>query len=205
MSKVPRRPPPQLQVATDDIISYGDVMWRIHRTSGAHILSWNSPRTYGPLAGMRSDPHPGPEPGPSDVGVLYCATDIDTALAEVYQLDRFIDMSSGSPRLTGWAPTRDLRLLDLTTTWALRNGAAYALTTAPRPVCRAWARAIYSAFPDLDGLFVHSTMTGASNIVLWDRARDAIPDDPDFSRDLRDSRLRTIIAAAADRINYLHH
>ena len=38
------------------------------------------------------------------------------------------------------------------------------------PSCRSWARAIFTTWPDLDGLLVTSTMTGRVNTVLWNAA-----------------------------------
>jgi hypothetical protein len=201
-AKAPRTPPEQLIREPDDTADYSDTLWRVHRTEGEHVLPWNTLRTYGPLPSMRWDPHPGPQPSSQAEGVLYAAADVATSLAEVYQTTRVIDTRAGAPTLTAWQPQRRLRLLDLSGTWLLRNTASVALLAAPRSVCRRWTRAIYTTWPDLDGLYVPSTMTGRPNIVLWNAAADAIPTMPLFSRPLTHPLVWSIAQAAAAEIGY---
>jgi len=133
---------------------------------------------------------------------MYAAGDVATAVAEVFQLTRRLDVTSGAPYLTGWSPARSLRLLDLTGDWAVRNGAAHALNAAPRPVCRTWARAISAQWPDLDGLLVTSTMTGRRAVVLWVSAADSFPDAPGFSRPLTHPDVHRIVTLAAATVGY---
>jgi hypothetical protein len=177
-------------------------LWRVHRTTGEHVLPWNELRTYGPLPSMRWDPHPGQQPAENPNGVLYAASDVATSLAEVYQSSRVIDTRAGAPRLTAWQPTRPLQLLDLSGTWLLRNEASAALLAAPRSTCRRWARAIYTTWPALDGLQVLSTMTGRINVVLWTAAADAMPTAPSFSRPLAQPLVWSFAHAAAAEIGY---
>ena len=147
-------------------------------------------------------PPPGPQPISAAEGVLYAAADIATSLAEVYQTTRVIDTRAGAATLTAWQPQRRLHLLDLSGTWLLRNTASAALLAAPRSTCRRWARAIYTTWPELDGLYVPSTMTGRPNIVLWKAAADSIPTMPSFSRPLTHPLVWSIAQAAADEIGY---
>lgn len=194
--KVPRTPPAALQREPGDVLAVAPRLWRIHRTRGAHVIPWNELRRYGPLPSMRFDPHP-PPLGEHDEGVLYAGTSLTTALAETFQATRVIDTVSYQPQLAVWTPNRPLQLLDLTGTWALRNQGAHALSSAPRTVCRAWARAIRATWADLDGLWVASTMTGEPNVALWNPARTALPSAPEFSRPLADPTLHAIIARIA--------
>ena len=129
--KVPRTPPSDLVHGPGDIITVRPLLWRIHRTQGSHVLPWNQLRRFGPIPTMRYDPQPEPA-APSIEGVLYTATSLATALAETFQATRVVDSRSFEPQATAWTPTRDLQLLDLTGGWALRNGAAFALATAPQ-------------------------------------------------------------------------
>ncbi len=149
---------------------------------------------------MRWDPHPEPLAEHPDHAVLYAATDIATTVAEVFQTTRRIDLVSGAPHLTGWIPSRPLRLLDLTGTWPVRNGAASALQAAPRPTCRRWAAAIHDTWPDLDGVRATSTMTGLPVIVLWAPAADSFPDAPAFTRPLTQPHTRATVTQAAERL-----
>jgi hypothetical protein len=200
--KAPRTPPQQLIREPHDIADFIGTLWRIHRTEGEHVLPWNTLRTCGPLPSMRWDPHPGPQPISVAEGVLYAAADVATSLAEVYQTMRVIDTRAGAPALTAWQPQRRLRLLDLSGTWLLRNTASAALLAAPRSICRRWARAIYTAWPELDGLYVPSTLTGRPNIVLWNAAADSMPTMPSFSRPLTHPLVWSIAQAAAAEIGY---
>jgi RES domain len=198
--KAPRTPPERLSREPHDIADYTGTLWRIHRTEGEHLLPWNKLRTNGPLPSMRWDPQPGPEPISRAEGVLYAAADVATSLAEIYQTTRVIDTRAGAPTLTAWQPQRRLRLLDMSGTWLLRNTASAALLAAPRSICRRWARAIYTTWPELDGLYVPSTMTGRPNIVLWTAAADSIPTMPSFSRPLAHPLVWSITHAAAAEI-----
>lgn len=200
--KAPRSPPEPLFCEPDDIIAYSDVLWRVHRTQGEHVLAWNALRHYGPLPSMRWDPHPGSTPATHAEGVLYAAVDVATAVAEVYQTTRTIDTRAGAPRLTAWQPVRPLRLLDLSGTWLIRNNASASLLTVPRSTCRRWACAIHTAWPDLDGLIAPSAMTGRPTVVLWNGAADAMPSAPSFSRALADPMVWSIARAAAITIGY---
>jgi RES domain len=200
--KAPRTPPEPLIREPHDIADYTGTLWRIHRTEGEHVLPWNKLRTYGPLPSMRWDPHPGAEPISAAEGVLYAAADVATNLAEVYRATRVIDTRAGAATLTAWQPQRRLRLLDLSGTWLLRNTASAALLAAPRSTCRRWARAIYTTWPELDGLYVPSTLTGRPNIVLWNAAADSIPTLPSFSRPLTQPLVWSIAQAAAAEIGY---
>lgn len=151
---------------------------------------------------MRWDPHPSTQPAIHTEGVLYAAFDIATSLAEVYQTTRLIDTRTGAPALTGWQPQRPLRLLDLSSTWLLRNGASTALLAASRSTCQHWACAIYTSWPDIDGLYTPSPLTGRSNTVLRNAAADSLPAMPAFSRPLTHPLVWSIAQAAAAQIGY---
>lgn len=133
---------------------------------------------------------------------MYAGTDIATAVAEVFQATRRVDVVTGAPRLTAFTPVRDLALLDLTGTWPIRNGAASALMSAPRSTCRGWARAICRTWPDLDGLHTTSTMTGAATIVLFRPGCTAIGAAPDLSLQLTEPRVWVQLLATADQLGY---
>jgi RES domain len=200
--KAPRTPPQQLIREPHDLADYTATLWRVHCTEGEHVLPWNTLRTFGPLPSMRWDPHPGPQPMSGAEGVLYAAVDVATSLAEVHQTTRVIDTRAGAATLIAWLPRRRLRLLDLSGTWLLRNTASAALLATPRSTCRRWARAIYTTWPELDGLYVPSTLTGRPNVVLWNAAADSIPAMPSFSRPLAHPLVWSIARAAAAEIGY---
>lgn len=184
--KNPSRPELPLSIGPEDIHHHPGPLWRIHRTAGEYPSAWNAFRTYGPLPTMRWDPHPGPVGEHPGSGVLYTATDLRTAVAEVFQTQRRIDPMGAGISATTFVPTRPLRLLALLaedSPWLLRHGASHSLMAAPRDTCRAWAREIARAEPSdgqgpVDGLWTESTMTGRPMVVLFDRAATALPEAP---------------------------
>jgi hypothetical protein len=80
-------------------VDTGTVLWRVHRTSGDHVVPWNQLRYWGPSPTMRFDPHE-PPPRTQDRGVTYTALTVPTALAEVFQQRRVINTRRRTPYLT---------------------------------------------------------------------------------------------------------
>lgn len=202
--KLPLPPEPgelQFPPEHDRVLDTAAVLWRVHRTSGEHVVPWNRLRYWGPAATMRFDPHE-PPPREQDRGVSYAALSVPTALAEVFQRTRVINTRRGTPYLTAWSPARPLTLLDLTGTWPIRAGASHAINTGRRDHCRGWARAIHSARPDLDGLWHHSSMTGGNAVTLFTHAADSFSDRPVLSVPLDHPGLRGHLLAAATEIGY---
>jgi hypothetical protein len=189
-------PPEHLHAATTEM-----VLWRVHRTSGVHVVPWNQLRYWGPASTMRFDPHE-PPAGVHDRGVGYAAVSVPTALAEVFQRTRVINTRRGAPYLTAWSPVRPLTLLDLTGRWPIQAGASHVINTGRRDHCRAWARAVHAARPDLDGLWYHSSMTGGEAVTLFTHAGDNFPDRPLLSLPLDHPGLRGQLLAAAAQISY---
>lgn len=134
---------------------------------------------------------------------MYAAADLDTSLAEVFQLGRVIQPAGpNNPYLTVWRPARPLRLLDIRGRWPIRHGASHALNTGPQPVCRRWAHAIAIHRQRVDGILYASAMTGHDAIALFLPSADSFPARPELSLPLNDPGLVNAIRAAADRINY---
>ena len=202
--KVPLFPPRPLRVDAGDVTVVRPFLWRIHRTAGAHVLPWDQLREYGPLHTMRWDPQEPPAADHPGEGVMYAALDVATVVAEAFQVTRRVEFVTGSPRLTGWIPTRELHVLDLSGDWALRNGGAHALSSLDRRRCRAWARQIRGQLADLDGLWWASTMTGTPSVVLWAPAATTFPSAPTFSENLTSPQVASVVIAAAHRISYAY-
>lgn len=183
------------------ITGFREVLWRIHRRDGVHSIGWDELRHYGPL-GSRFDPQP---PGPaaaSDEGVAYAAINVPTALAEVFQDTRVINVTRGEPWLAGWEPARELALLDLTGTWPIRIGASHAINTGRRDHARAWARALRAAWPQADGLLHTSAMTGQRCATMFNPAGDSFPPQPGFHQSLSDPRLAVSLLSSGASIGY---
>lgn len=180
---------------------------RIYRTAGAHPGSWRSLRTVGPLPGGRFDPHPLPAAGPPGdapgYGVTYLALSVRTALAEVFQDARTVDRRAGRPYLAVFRLRRAVHLLDLGGTWPTRAGASQALSSGRRDRAQAWARAVWSAYDDVEGLWYPSSMDGgAPAICLWERGAGALPRSPDLNLPLDAPALALPLARACAPIGY---
>lgn len=202
MVKLPRTPPDQLHITDGDLTDWTGPMVRIHGTAGPHLLSWHQLRHFGPLP-ARFDPHPPPTAHHAHAAVMYVADNFDTALAEDFQATRTVSPSAPNrPYLTVWHPTRSLRLLDVTGTWPIRNGASHALNTGPHSVCRAWARAVAADPADVDGLTYSSAMTGGPAAALFQPAADSFPTYPELSLPLDHPGLARALYSAASRIGY---
>lgn len=199
--KNPREPRQQLTISDADIASYDRVLYRIHRVVGRHRETWSQLREWGPALDCRWDPHPEPAGMYPDDAVMYTAGDYVTAFGEVFQRRRAISLSA-TKALVAWVPLRTLRLLDLTDTWAVRNGAAGSLDSAPHRTCRSWAHRIHRTWPDLDGLLARSTITLRPAITLFAPVRDAMPQRPAFSRPLDHPEVAALARSAAGELGW---
>lgn len=193
----------------DDTVAVASMtgLARIHRTAGEHPSRWNEMRVTGPLATARFDPHPPTGDGlparADGYGVLYTGLTLRTCLAEAFQTTRVVDRRTGGPWLVVFRPARTLRLLDLAGTWPTRAGASQAISSGPRDRARAWARAVFAAYPDIDGLWYRSSMDGGRPAVcLWERAGDALPAAPWAHLPLDSPGLTLPIARACRAIGY---
>ena len=197
-------PPAALPPAQTVIVASGTLLWRIYSAGGSYPCAWNAFRYFGPTA-SRFDHHV-PPAAVSARGILYASSGgqaILTCIAEVFQTKRFIDRTTNGPRLAAFSTTRDLTLLDLTGTWPTQAGASTAIASGPRPRARAWSRAIYDAFPTVDGLLYGSSMNANQPAyALYERAATALSLTPTADRALDDAALTTRLAAAAGALNY---
>jgi len=186
----------------------GSALARIWFSTGRYPSGFARFRYFGPTA-SRFDHHlPGPggrgQSGPR--GILYAVyADGDrlafaTALAEVFQETRTVELSHEGPRIAVFRTLRDLPLLDLTGHWTTRIGAHAGLSSGPREITREWSRDFYAAYPDIEGIRYRSSMSGGRSIAvaLYERSLSAIPSAPFSDRPLGDrTTRRTLIQVAA--------
>lgn len=186
------------------VIDIDQDWWRVHKTTGLHVLGWNVFRTYGPL--MRFDPHALPVGEDPNQGVWYGGATPDVALGEAFQVTRTIDRELDNPYLTGLRFTRPLTVLDLAAdcagAWVTRVGGTFAISTAAHAVTQQWARNIVAAFPHLQGLRYNSRFAGGPCLALYLPALTAMPGRPSLSLPLNHPDLVTRIAGAAKRLGY---
>lgn len=179
-------------------------VWRVHATNGTHVLPWDAHRTWGPV--LRFDQHPLPVGDHPKHGIWYGAGDPRGALAEVFQETRVIDRHADAKYLTGLRFTRALRLLDVggvgEGVWITRAGGNHALDSAPHSRSQEWARAIYAAFDDVDGIAYRGRFAGGVCVALFERTADAFPANPIVSLPLSHPGLEGRIATAALDLGY---
>jgi hypothetical protein len=78
-----------------------------------------------------------------------------------------------------------------------------AINSGQRPRARRWSRAIYSAYPDAEGLLYSSSMhANKPCVALYERAQTAMPAAPSFHRALSDPSLLRRLNMAATTIGY---
>ena len=123
----------------------------------------------------------------------------------VFQKTRVMNRRHGEPWLVGFETDKPMRLLDLTGSFPTRAGASMGLMTGSRSVSRAWARAFHDSWPEIDGLYYHSsTHANRPAMVLNERALEAgvIPDQTSFHRSLGDPVIFSILRNAAHALGY---
>jgi hypothetical protein len=194
----------------DDIVAVhpGTRLVRIFSARGRHPQRWDSFRYTGPLPHGRFDPQVPQDGGlvtDPTAGVLYFGLSVRTSVAEVFQETSTVDRKSRGPQLVVVRPSRTLRLLDLAGLWPTRLGASQEISSGPKKITQAWARAIRSAFGDLDGLWYRSSMDGGGPAVcLWDPpGGSALPREPDVLLPLDHPGLDVPLARVCHELNYI--
>lgn len=187
------------------MLAAGTMLARIYFAAGPHPSRWNQFRSAGPTA-ARWDHHQPNARGlavEQSRAVLYCALDVDTCAAEVFQATRRIDRTRNAPGLVVLALREAVTLLDLRGTFATRMGASTAIHSGPRSRARAWARELYEAYPRIQGLYYGSSMNGhAPAVALNERAQRAMPEQPQFHRALNDDMLVETLQRIALHLSY---
>jgi hypothetical protein len=178
----------------------GSPVARIYSRGGRHTSTWNDFRYAGPIASARFDHH---VPGERR-GVLYGAVSLATCVAEVFQGTRVVDRAGDDRCFSAFRTTRAVRLLDITGDWPTRAGASQAIASGPRRRAQAWARAIYEAYPTLEGVWYPSSMHGGHPaVVLFERAVDALPPDAELDVPLTHPGLLPDLTRAANALGYV--
>jgi hypothetical protein len=173
---------------------------RIYPRGGRHPSVWHGFRFAGPVPSARFDHHVDGERR----GVLYGARAMATCVAEVFQGTRVVDRPSEDRCLAVLRIGGAVRLLDVTGDWPTRAGASQAIASGPRARAQAWARAIYDAYPTVEGLWYPSSRHGGHPaLVLFERAGDALPADPEVDVPLSHPGLLPDLVRAADSLGYL--
>jgi RES domain len=187
------------------ILAANAALARVYFAGGPHPSRWNQFRSFGPT-GARWDHHlPKTHRVATEQNraIFYCAPDVDTCAAEVFQATRRIDRTRNAPWLVVFALREAVTLLDIRGTFATKIGASTAMHSGPRSRARAWARELYDAYPDIQGLYYGSSMNGhAPAIALNERAQRAMSEQPQFHRALNDDILVETLQQITLRLSY---
>jgi RES domain len=138
-------------------------------------------------------------------GIYYAALDAKTCLAEAFQATRRIDRVFQAPRLVVFETLSRLKLLDLTGDFATRMGASMAIHSGSRGRARGWARNLYDAYPEIQGILYAASMHGGQHaIALNERAlkEPLFPAHPLFHRALADDVMVDSLKHAARALGY---
>lgn len=134
---------------------------------------------------------------------MYAADHPTTCLAEVFQDTRVIDPFANEPCLAEFAFEADLRLLDVAGPWVTRAGGSMAINSSERAAASRWSRAIYEAFPDIDGLRYASSMhANQPCYAFYDRAEPSLAPQPSFNEPLNHPELDALLDDAAHTLGY---
>jgi len=206
--RCPRPPRPLPVLSPNDLFTaQGYPIVRIYFSGPPHPQAWNDFRHFGPLSTMRFDHQPLPQRVHPTRAVMYAVPGgvaapvdpLDVAVKEVFGETGVIQRFMGAPRLVTWTPARPLRLLDVSAgTWLARAGGNAALTSGPRGVARDWARAVWNDYREVDGIAWSSApLPGGKSIVLFERAKTAVPAHPELHLDLAHPALLPALARIA--------
>lgn len=209
MAKLPREPRLERLRATEpSIVTIGSdqTLHRIYHRGGPHPTLWNRFRYYGPLS--RFDHHlvdDHGDPWLQERGILYAATDIPTAMAEVFQRNqRRVNRTRNRPWLVSFTLADEVRLLNLTDTFCVRVGASMKLISGPFVHAQNWSRGFFDTYPEIHGLYYFSSLTNRPTIALYERA-DALelwPAHTLFHRALADPLMHKALTVIVDEIGY---
>ena len=189
------------------VLAEGSTLARVYYTRSPYLQAWDQLRYVGPL-NSRWDHHvPDVEGNPraQHRGIYYAAADAKTCLAEVFQATRRIDRVFQAPWLVVFETQAELNLLDLTGDFATRMGASMAIHSGSRSRARGWARDLYDAYSEVQGILYAASMHGGQPaIALNERAlmRPLFPEHPLFHRALSDDVMVDALKHAATALGY---
>jgi hypothetical protein len=185
----------------------GTKLARIYYSRGKHPQVWNQFRYFGPL-NSRWDHHTlsaAGAPKKQPRAVYYAARDAQTCLAEVFQATRRIDRVFQAPWLVVFETQATLDLLDLSGDFTTRMGASMAIHSGSRGRARGWARDLYDAYPEVQGILYAASMAGGAPAMAFNERALKLaffPAQPLFHRSLSDDVLLDPLKHAAHELGY---
>ena len=139
-------------------------------------------------------------------GIAYFAFGAEaftTAIAEAFQDASGagvspVDGEAGNPTMTKTPLIREVKVLDLDSSWVTRAGGNQSIRTGPRQDSREWTRAIYDAHKaSIEGLAYSSSVDGPGRCVaLFEMASTALGESPETTRQINDASMETPMSNA---------
>jgi hypothetical protein len=189
---------PALEPGDVRAVPAGTRVCRIYTRIGTHPTRPDQLRAYGPVPTARFDHHPPPPWVHPDASAGYYGvvslddagldptgpvnldpeagvaidSPVVTAIAETFQTNRTVVLSDRQALAIGTL-SQPCEVLDLGSAWATRAGAGNHLSTGPHPVTRRWAQAIWAGYPQLAGVYWHSSVHPPGRVLMLnERAAD---------------------------------
>jgi len=109
------------------------------------------------------------------------------------------------PWLVAFETQATLKLLDLSGDFATRMGASMAIHTGSRGRARGWARDLYDAYPEVQGILYTASMAGGAPAMAFNERALKVPffpAHPLFHRSLSDDVLFDPLKHAAKALGY---
>jgi len=157
-------------------------------------------RCFGPL--LRFDHHRTADSGPTldtERGVYYGGFTLSCCIVEVFGDTGFIDC--GAWHIAMPLLTRDVRMLDLRGSGAMRAGSAAALGKGPEHrLSQEWSRHFYVAaeYGQPEGLLWYNAHNDEEALALYERAEDALDCPPERIIRLDEPLLRPTLEQIAE-------
>ena len=155
-------------------------------------------RFFGPLARFDHHQESRPQEDPKR-GIYYAAPKFSSCLVEVFGDTGVVEI--GDKRVCRPCLTRELQLLDLRGSGAMKAGSVAALAkVADRFLSQAWSRYFYEhqeIYAQIDGMIYYNAHNDEEAIVLYERARNGLTCAIEQILPLNDPRLRTFIQKVA--------
>ncbi|MFB2969132.1 RES family NAD+ phosphorylase [Aerosakkonema sp. BLCC-F183] len=202
-------PPPPQRPPSPSIytLATGTEIVRIFNTDrGTTALTF---RYFGPLSRFdhhRVNPTNKPANDP-ERGIYYAAFDLQNCLVEVFGDTGIINVKSKDWYVAIPNLTRDLQLLDLRGSGAMKAGSVAALAkVADRTFSQEWSRYFYEnedIYTKIDGLIYFNAHNDAEALALYERASDGLSCNNSQIIRLDNDLLRPLIREAAASNNMI--
>lgn len=182
------------------------MLHRIYKRGGDYPTLWHSFRYFGPT-GARFDHHLPDDQGRGQLqqrGIIYVATGIPTAMAEVFQDKRSLNRYRDEPWLVSFTLAANITLLNLTGTFCVQAGGSMKLVSGPTLYSQNWSRGFYECYEMIQGLYHPSSLTNRPIITLYERADANVVFSkvPRFHRALADPLLLEPLRNCCREIGY---